>query len=182
MEEYLEIIYLHYPKNIYVSDLAYATTVENIRFWELVNVSRQNSQEFEGLSEFVGKRYNSYVMNRSLCGLFDLSYKLVFAIPKNYGIENYTQCVLNIGVLAKYYSIYLTQNYDRGQNSLKIGAEKINEKEIISQLEDYIEGFYPGYKPFPMEYYHETVPRVYSSKRPLENATYFECLMTDHIL
>lgn len=151
------------------------------RYFELRENTMTNNEAFERLCSILNEKYQNTVVDYSSGGIFDLDYKAVFYIPKHWGIIDFTRCAVHVSVLSKYYCIYLTQSYADGPNTLISGPKTDNERKFISDVAEYIERFYPGYRPFPMECYNDTVPGVFSSKRPFEFATFFECLITDFI-
>ena len=85
-----------------------------------------------------------------------------------------------MSIIAQYYSVYFTKFEGIPINTLKMDNLSLAQKSLIDNLiSRIIKSYYSGYKPFPMEYFNEKVANVYSSKRPLEFATYYECLITD---
>lgn len=179
MKEYLDIIYKYYPKDIDASDLNYFYTPEMQRYVKLQDDCIKNSQTFDALSSMIAGEFNQLTNDYSLRGIFDCSYKAIFYIPENLNIKNFSICAFYVSVLAKYYCIYLTQSYAGGVNSLAHLTIDPEEQNLISKVEKCIKIYYPDYKPFPMEYFEERVPRISSGKRYPDNATYFECLITD---
>ncbi|MDB5138591.1 MAG: hypothetical protein JWR12_507 [Mucilaginibacter sp.] len=179
MKEYLDIIYKYYPKDIDASDLNYSNTPEIGRYIQLQNYYIKNTQTFDTLSAKIADEFNQLPMDYSLQGIFDFSYKAILYIPESLNIKNFSICVFYVSVVAKYYCIYLTQSYAGGVNSLEYLTIDVAEQNLINRVEKCIKIYYPDYEPFPMEYFEERVPRISSGKRYLDNATYFECLITD---
>lgn len=183
MEKYLDIIYHYYPKNIYASDLNYSYTPEITRLFKLLERTRQDDQTFEELKSKFSKEFNQVLIDHSLSGVFCLSFMSDLYISNDWDINFYKLCAFNISVVSNYYCVYLTQINYQGANTLQTGPTTENERTFIDYVEKRILEFYPDYIPFPMENFNEKVPGVYSGGRnPLEYATYFECLVTNHIL
>ena len=184
MKEYLDTIYKYFPKDLHTSSLKYADTPEIKRQWELIEHSRKNDGHFSQMANTLVKHLNcSAYQDLSLRGIFDLSRKAVLYLPNNHFNEEYPCCVINVSIIAKYYSIYFTKFTGIPINTLKTGlvssAQKSLADNMISRI---IRTYYPGYKPFPMEHFDEVVPQVYSAINYNDSATYFECLITNDIL
>ncbi|WP_295653493.1 hypothetical protein [uncultured Mucilaginibacter sp.] len=182
IEEYFKLVYNYYPKNLFVSDLGYPYTEEMARYFKLESRAKENNGSFKKTIESLSLEFNCLVMDNSFCGAFDLSYRAIFYIPKNLNITRFTRCVINIGVLAKYYCVYLTQAYANGKNTFYDRTVNENEQGFVNKVSLIIQENFPDYRPFPIEKSNVKIPNIYSAKRPGEFATLFECLMTDYIL
>ena len=182
MKDYLDIIYELYPKDIYASDLNYPYTPENIKQWELIETSRKNNQYFEDMTTMLAKQLNCEGhQDFSLRGIFDLSRKAILFLPKNSHTVDYPCCVIDVSIVSNYYCIYFTKFTGVPINTLKQGS--VNEAQIAfdDHISRIIKMHYPGYEPFPMEYFNEPVPYVFSAVNYDQYATYFECLITTDI-
>lgn len=184
MTEYLDTIYKYFPINLHTSNLKYVYTPEIIRQWELIEHSRKNNGHFSQMADTLVKHLNcSSYQDLSLRGIFDLSRKAVLYLPLNHFNEEYPCCVINVSVIAKCYSIYFTKFTGIPINTLRTGLVSSAQKSLVdSMISHVIRTYYPGYKPFPMEFIDELIPLVYSAINYNDNATYFECLMTNDIL
>jgi hypothetical protein len=183
MEKYLDIIYQYYPQYIYATDPNYSYTPEIINLFKMLEMARLNNQTFEKLMTDSIHTFDPFAIDFSLHGVFGCSYMAWFAIPEIWGIQKYRRCVFNISVISNYYSIYLTQIHGNGPCSIETGSANEQERTFIAHIAKQIKLFFPDYVPFPMEYFHEKVPNVYAgSGDPFSYATYFDCLITNHIL
>jgi hypothetical protein len=186
MIEYLETIYQYYPKGIDTSDLKYPHSPENLRQWALIEDERRNeksSQHFGNMAEVLVKYLNcSAYEDFSLRGVFDLCRKAVLYLPNNFYNEEFPCCVVNVSVVSNFYSIYFTKFASIPINTLQTDEITDSQKSLIDHfISPIIKTFFNGYKQFPMEYFNEQVPGIYSSKNYGQYATYFECLLTDDV-
>ena len=110
----------------------------------------------------------------------DLCRKGMLFLPKNHYNEDYPCCVVCVSVLANFYCIYFTKFTGVPINTLNKGITKAQSL-IADKISRIIKSYYKGFQYFPMEYFNELVPHVYSSNGDDRYATYFDCLMTDDI-
>jgi hypothetical protein len=187
MEEYLDLIYKYYPKDIHTSDLKYPYTPENVLQWKLIEDVLKNEKEnnyFEDMSETLAKSLNCIAHEDFSFrgGISDLSRTCMLYLPNNPYHEEYPCCVINVSIIVKYYSIYFTKFTGAPINTLKRGNLSPVQKSLVdNKISRIIKTYYNGYQPFPMKYFNEPVLHVYSAKNYDEYATYFECLITDSL-
>lgn len=186
MNEYLDTIYSLYPKDIHPSDLNYSSTPENIKQWDIIEAARsdhESNRYFEEFTKALVLRLNCQnAQEFSFRGTFDLCRKAVLFLPNNYHHEEYPCCVINVSIVSKFYSVYFTKFTGVPINTLANGFVNDAQKKLYDGLISIIiKSYYAGYQLFPMEYFKEKVPHILSSKNYNQNATYFDCLMTDDI-
>ena len=183
MKEYLDLIYSLFPVNIYPSDIKSPYTKEILNQWELIDRARGDESTFKEMSNTIYQELNCVnSMDFSLRGIFDLCRKVILFLPIDNRNEEFPYCVVNISVVAKYYCVYFTKFYGTPVHTLNRPISKHQQDMIDHHIVPIIKKYYPGYEEFPMEYFNEKVPNVYSSINFDEYATYFECLLTDDIL
>lgn len=181
MEQYLDTIYRYFPQDKSPSDLDYSYTQEIKRFFELGEKLKREHGNFERLCAVLEKRLGMRNTDYSFIG--DNCRTVMAAIPASYGISRFPLVVINVSGMVDYYSTYLTKQVSFSQiTTLEDETLDENEQKLVNDLANIVNEFYLNFKPFPMEYYAKEVPLIFSSKRYNELATYYECLMTTHIL
>jgi len=183
MEEYLNIIYEYYPRDVFVSDLAYSDTPERTRFFELLEKLKASNQTFKEMCKSLSDGLKTSTLDYSFAGQDPCS-TAIFHIPSIYHVARFQQCVVNISGLVKYYCIYMTNPSPR-DNTFAKKIEDEDQLAFLRNVNSYIEEYYPDYKPFPEDWINKNVEHVYSLSvlKDYDNyATYFECLMSSNIL
>lgn len=181
MEHLLNIIYYYYPQNMYPSDLKYSYTPEITRFYERQESMQKEHDIFKKLCADLEKSIGLSTLDYSFAG--DCCRKAFSYIPKSYGITRFDQCVVSMSGMVNLYSIYLTKYYpDANHTTLEHTLIDEDKRKLIDDIVNIVKKYYPNFEPFPMEYYAKEVPLIFALQRYNELATYYECLMTAHIL
>jgi hypothetical protein len=183
LKEHLDIIYNYYPKGIRPSDIGYVNSPESIRQWQLIEKFRKTTGYFEAMAEEINNQLvcqNYQIL--SLRGIFDLCNKCILFLPKNSLHEDFPCCVINMSIVVKHYFIYFTKFLYDPVNTITTGTITNAQKSVLDIIEKTIGLYYPGYTTFPMEYFDERVPEIFSSIAYDQQATCFECLMTNDLL
>jgi hypothetical protein len=174
-EAYQKIIYGYYAVEMYRSDLKYGETEQSKNYWKKMDELRGNTGQFEKLLEKIESIQKTTVLERST----DLSYVAEFYLPKPIGPLKVEACVIVISGIVELFSVYLRSDVRR--TTTLSGIRSKEEFDFINHISELVKQDYPGYEPFPMDLFHTRVPGVDSSLRFNDYATYFECLMTEHV-
>lgn len=179
-EEFLDIIYKYYPKDIFPSDPLYIETPEYLARLSLQKEligQTDKIDKFNKLKDEIGKDQGALVDDRSLSG-GDLCYQGVFWLEQPIGMYKVNRCAFNISAIVDLYSVYMTN----GSYYTLNGLMALEEITLYKHISKFIEQSYPELSVFPMDLFHTRVPNVLSRKRYNDYATYYECLVTDHYL
>ncbi|MGK9127190.1 hypothetical protein M1D52_02215 [Olivibacter sp. SA151] len=174
-EEYQKIIYRYYAVEIPRSDLNYDKTEQSKNYWEKVEQCSNDMARFDRLKEKVASVLEVNVLELKV----GLSYVAEFYLPQRIGPGKLEACVFIISGITNLFSVYLRSEITR-LNTLS-GIQSQEERDIINQVSELIKEIYPEYEPFPMDLYHTRVPGVAANLRYNDYATYYECLLIDHI-
>jgi hypothetical protein len=162
--------------------MGYSYTSECIRQWEFIESSRENTAHFENMTKMLSEQLHcENYQDFSLRGVFDLCRKSILFLPVNSSNTEYPCCVINVSVIAKYYSIYFSKFSGVPTNTLKSGPVNEAQKSMEQHISKIVKSYYPGYDPFPLKSIDEIVPEIFSSINNEQYATYFECLVTNDI-
>ena len=183
MKEYLDLIYGLYPANMDPGEFKYSYTKEVSNLWALINRAREENHTFNEMISEVYKELNCVSsQDFSLRGIPDLCRKSLLKLPIDQRNQKFPFCVVNIGVVVKYYFVYFTTFHGGPINTFNKPVSQYQQDMIDEQIVPIIKKYYPDYEGFPMQFIDERVPDVYSFKECDVNATYFECLLTNDIL
>lgn len=177
------MIYCLYPVNIDPGDIEYSYTQKIENLWELIFRAREENHAFTEMIAEIHKDLNC-ISSRdfSLRGIPDLCRKSLLRLPLEQENQQFPFCVVNIGVLVKYYFIYFTTFHGGPINTFNKPVSQYQQEMIDQHIVPIIKKYYPDYVEFPIQFIDERVPDVYSFRNCDEFATYFECLLTNDIL
>jgi hypothetical protein len=173
-QKYLDAIYKFYPKDIYPGNKEYLDSPEYAALLDLQELCLKNTERFDTLRENIAKERKVNVMERA-----NYSHIAHFYLPEKIGYAKLESCTIIISEMLNVFSVYLKSEI-RNMTTLE-GIRSKEEFEMINSVTEHVTSIYPEYEPFDMDFYNTRVPGVMANPRYNDYATYYECLISDHI-
>jgi hypothetical protein len=159
LSELFEVVYRHYPRNLYVDSPGHHETEEHRRLVKAVQRAVVEYPEWKAMMRRLGDRYR--LMNQSLHLLartLDAAYSAHIDVPGGRKLG------FHVCFLGPYYGIHRTGH--------------AGEEPAASDLVREIEATYVGYEPIPPELGNVVVPDVALDCRNFGEATVYDCLLS----
>lgn len=174
-QKYLETIYKYFAQDINRGDEKYQQTPESKNYFRKVEENRKDTVLFDRLQENIATERNANVLVRNI----DINYVAQFYLPEKIGYQKFEACVFVVSGITNLFSVYLLSDITKA-TTLE-GIRSNEELEIINTVSTQIQLVYKDYEPFDMDFYNTRVPGVFANLRYNDYATYYECLLTDHL-